>query len=618
MSLRSASADRARGTRAWIARHRVARRSIALASLLPIALALASVAAAMHPGTHHEAEDASPPSPDVISGDGCLQGQAGSFTCANVELLAWMTRASLGFGQVNDIWGWTDPVSGVEYAILGMQRAAVFIDLRVPTQPVHVATLPTQSIGSIWRGIKVYGNHAFVVSEARFHGMQVFDLTQLAAVTAPPQTFAATAWYGGFGTAHNIVINEETGFAYAVGSDTCFGGLHIVDIRDPLHPTFAGCYAGDGYTHDAQCVVYRGPDPDHQGRQICLASNVDALTIVDVTDPAAPIALSSTSYEGVGYTHQGWLSEDQAYFFLDDEFDELDNPALGDPTLTYVWDLSDLDAPFVTGVHQGVASSIDHNQFVVGDHIFQANYTSGLRVLRMGDLSRGELLEVGFFDTHPEGDQQSFNGAWGSYPFFASGIVIVSDINRGMFVLRPDLDGVPRCNDGLDNDGDGLVDHPEDPACSDPADASEGPRNDVRVDIRPYSDANAINPRSRGLLPVALLGEADFDVRDVAVKTLRFGPKAAPPAHELLVYVKDTNRDGIQDLVAFFHVPRTGIERNDSQACLAFETLAGVAYEGCDVVNASSRCGLGAELVLIVPPIAWWRRRRKRRARLPG
>jgi len=591
---------------------RAKRTPIAFASLLAIAFGLAIVAGAHHPDeggeSHQEAEDASPDSPDVISGDACAEGQASSFACSHVELLSWVTRASLGYGQVNDVWGWTDPVTGVEYAILGMQRGTVFVDLSDPTQPVHVASLPTQSLPSIWRSIKVYGNYAFVVSEARFHGMQIFDLRQLAGVTSPPQVFEATAYYDGFTTAHNVVINEATGFAYAVGTTTCAGGLHIVDIRDPLHPAFAGCYSGDGYTHDAQCVVYRGPDVDHQGQQLCFAYNVDALTIVDVTDPGAPIQISSTGYEGYGFTHQGWLSEDQAHLFLDDEFDEL---GIGGHTRTYVWDVSDLDAPFVTGVYEGVASSIDHNQYVVGDHVFQANYTSGLRILRMGDLAKAELLEVGFFDTHPENDETSFNGLWSVYPFFASGIVIVSDINRGLFVFRPDLDAVPRCNDGLDNDGDGFVDHPEDRGCSELAGTSEAPRNDAQIDIRPRIDFNPIHPKSRGEIPVALLGQADFDVRDVDVATVRFGPRAAAPVQKPRAYLRDVNRDGFTDLVAYFRTQEAGIELKDSQACLAFATFAGVAYEGCDVVNDFPRCGLGAELALIVPPIAWWRTRRR-------
>lgn len=79
------------------------------------------------------------------------------------------------------------------------------------------------------------------------------------------------------------MINEETGYLYAVGSRTCAGGLHIVDIRDPSDPQFAGCFADDGYTHDAECVVYSGPDSDYTGHELCFCYNEDTLTIVDVT-----------------------------------------------------------------------------------------------------------------------------------------------------------------------------------------------------------------------------------------------------------------------------------------------------------------------------------------------
>ena len=188
----------------------------------------------------------------------------------------------------------------------------------------------------------MYADHAFVVSEAGDHGMQVFSLARLRAVASPPVVFTADAHYPGFSNAHNVVIDETSGFAYAVGTNTCAGGLHMVDIRAPKAPVFAGCYAEDGYTHDAQCLVYRGPDTPHRGRQICFAANEDTLTLVDVTEKSAPRLLSRTGYAGAGYTHQGWLTEDHVYFLVDDEFDEIRS---GHPTRTWVWDVSDLDAP---------------------------------------------------------------------------------------------------------------------------------------------------------------------------------------------------------------------------------------------------------------------------------
>ena len=86
-----------------------------------------------------------------------------------------------------------------------------------------------------------------------------------------PVTFSETAHYGLFGNSHNIVINEESGFAFAVGCNDCSGGLHMINIQNPTNPTYAGCYSQDGYTHDSQCVIYDGPDSDYQGREICFS-----------------------------------------------------------------------------------------------------------------------------------------------------------------------------------------------------------------------------------------------------------------------------------------------------------------------------------------------------------
>ena len=130
----------------------------------------------------------------------------------------------------------------------------------------------------------MYQNHAFIVSEASNHGMQVFDLTRLRNVPNPPENFTEDAHYDGFGASHNIAINEETGFAYSLGDNTYAGGAHFIDISDPLNPTAAGGYSTDGYTHDAHIKNYNGPDTDYIGKEIYVGSNEDRVVIVDVTD----------------------------------------------------------------------------------------------------------------------------------------------------------------------------------------------------------------------------------------------------------------------------------------------------------------------------------------------
>jgi choice-of-anchor B domain-containing protein len=372
----------------------------------------------------------------------CVNGMAGTFPCQNVDLASFLPLANIGGGTGNDVWGWTDPATNREYALMGRSNGTAFVDVTDAEHPVYLGNLPTHGVASVWRAIKVYANHAFIVSEAPAHGMQVFDLTQLRAVASPPVTFAETAHYNGFSRAHTITANEATGFMYVNGvtsytdaaANKCARGLHMIDVRNPTKPTFAGCFDTDGYTHDSQCVTYHGPDVAYRSREICFNSNEDTLTIVDVTDKKAPRQLSRTPYPGSNYTHQGWLTDDQSLFLVDDELDE---QKLKTKTRTHIFNVSDLDAPTITGIHEGKTTAIDHNLYILGRYAYQANYRSGLRVLDISSAATANLQEVGYFDIYPVDDLPEFNGAWSNYPFFKSGIVLVSGIEQGLFVLRP-------------------------------------------------------------------------------------------------------------------------------------------------------------------------------------
>jgi choice-of-anchor B domain-containing protein len=390
------------------------------------------------------AADTLPPETVILHHTECVDGFAGPYPCLNVDLLSVTPLSELGGGGGTDIWGWTDPDTGKEYAIVPRTDGTAFVDVSDPEEAVYLGNLPSHSGDAVQRDAKTYDHYALIVSEASGHGLQVFDLHELRSVVSPPVTFTETAHYSRFTRAHNIAVDEASGFAYAVGSregaDQCDHGLHMIDLSDPLAPSFAGCYSEDGYTHDVQCVVYAGPDFEHQGSQVCFAANEDTLTIVDVTDKASPVQLSRTGYGGVGYTHQGWLTEDHRWFLLDDELDE---SFFGHNTRTRVFDVADLDQPVLAGHHDGVTGSSDHNLYVRGDLVYEANYRSGLRILRIGDLASAELTEVGFFDVYPADDGVSFNGAWSSYPWFASGNVIVSGREQGLFVLRPVLCSAP-------------------------------------------------------------------------------------------------------------------------------------------------------------------------------
>lgn len=382
----------------------------------------------------------------------CVQGiAADTYPCDRVAMMSHLTLGDLGLSFANDIWGWTDPLTKRDYALIGGSEGTVIVDISDPKRPDIVGTLPTHSSagGQFWRDIKVFDDHAFVVSEHTGHGLQVLDLTQVRGVTGDPVTFTETAHYGAFGNAHNLNINEDTGFAYAVGSNTCAGGLHIVDISDPTAPTGAGCFADHDYIHDTQCVVYDGPDAEHRGREICFNSaaqftgditNVfNTVSIVDVTDKADPVSLSRIEYPRSGYSHQGWLTPDQQYFLHNDELDE----ELGrvPSTTTRIFDVRDLDDPSVLAEVGHGTTSIGHNQYTEGDYVYASNYTSGLRIFDISDVADGVLPSVGWFDLYPENDNATFEGGtWSNYPYFhQKRIVAVSSMERGLFVLRPQV-----------------------------------------------------------------------------------------------------------------------------------------------------------------------------------
>lgn len=398
----------------------------------------------------------------------CVDGMAaGQYPCKNIGLYAHLTPVELLGERLNDIWGWTDPQTGIEYALVCMTDGVTFVNISNPAEPVVVGTLPESHLTdanvvsnngqprvqhhegkSAWRDLKVYNNFAFVVSDAQPHGMQVFDLTRLRNVTNPPKVFEADVLYDKIANAHNIAINTETGYAYIVGSNT-YGGLHIVDITNPLQPTFAGFHSDStvgidstGYVHDTQCVIYNGPDIDYQSDEICFNSSETHFVIANVTNKDSTYTISKGTYDGVAYTHQGWLTTGQKYFLLGDELDEYHQAG---NTRTIIWDVTDLDNPLVIGIYKSPVKAIGHNMYTKNGLLYQSNYTAGLRILSLEGVASGQLTEIAYFDTFPIGDGAKHNGepyfvgTWSNYPYFESGVVIVSDITNGLFILKARL-----------------------------------------------------------------------------------------------------------------------------------------------------------------------------------
>lgn len=404
-----------------------------------------------------------------------------------------------GKGMLNDIWGWTSP-AGQEYALVGTTAGLAVVRVTDPENPEFLGSLESPApgnIGNLWGDPGVFGNFAYFTSEIVGSEIEVVDLSVLDALgpapspdtVLPAPTFKFSG--GGYRSAHNIQVNEETGFAYVAGVHLAEGAANnacgledpprfntlIYDLNtDPTDPDVAACVPNVG-EHDFYPTVYTGPDERFQGHEIVFvfdgrdragmaAGNpIGGFTeIWDTTNKNNIEVLASFRVPGMVFSHQGWTTEEQDFLFINDELDELvaagwlpglfaqpvDEPTTTPETVTYIVDIRELDNPVVVEPFEHDTVSIDHNFIVKGDKIYQANYTSGTRVLQIERDAAGmiSLRPIAHMDTEPRLPSEILNlnqelkfgtaflGQWGIFPLFDSGTIIASDRNNGLIVMR--------------------------------------------------------------------------------------------------------------------------------------------------------------------------------------
>jgi choice-of-anchor B domain-containing protein len=366
-------------------------------------------------------EDASPhavfPSPRQ-SGEGRI-----AFNSSNVQLLGWKTHTDFPGGNVsgNDCWGYTAP-SGREYALIGLSHGTGFVEVTDPGAPV-IVDFESGPI-SLWRGVKTYSSYAYAVSEGG-SGIQVFDL---GAIDSGVVTLVNTVTTGGLTTAtHTVAIDEVSGFLYRAGGGS--QGIVIYDLANPASPNFVGQWHTQ-YVHECDAITWDIPGP-HFGKQLvfCYMGYAGTFKILDTTNKGAITELATFAYPGAVYSHQGWLSSNKQVLYLDDE---IDDGSFGGAR-TRMIDVSNLAAPSYIGFFSGTPS-IDHNLYVKGNRIYESNYRSGLRVF--DNTNPSAPTQIGYFDTFPDDDALAYNSLWSNYPYFASGTIIGSDIERGLWVWR--------------------------------------------------------------------------------------------------------------------------------------------------------------------------------------
>lgn len=365
--------------------------------------------------------------PGYRAGDDGLRGP--SFPAANIQLQSWITIPEFpgGNDEANDCWGYVSP-AGREYAIIGLSDGTGFVDITDPGQPTIRGFISGPY--SIWRDIKTYGQYAYAVSEGG-SGIQVISLANIDDVSP---TLVNTVTTGGTTATHNVAIDTDSGFLYRCGGGS--NGLRIYDLSNPVSPAYVGSWP-DRYVHDAQVVTIDDGQGGSREIAICCSgfnggSVETGIDILDVTNKGNIVSIARYFYSpNAEYSHQAWLSPDRRYLYLNDELDE--GATVAESTM-YVIDLQDLQNPVTVNAVGNGSPAITHNIYTRDQYVFAANYRSGIRVFDATDPANP--FETAFFDTYPANDSQSFNSLWSVYPYFPSGTVIGSDIEKGLFVWR--------------------------------------------------------------------------------------------------------------------------------------------------------------------------------------
>ncbi|MEZ4883236.1 MAG: choice-of-anchor B family protein [Chitinophagales bacterium] len=315
----------------------------------------------------------------------------------------------------NDIWGYVDSRTEIEYAIVGLDHDISIVSLANPANPKEVARIPDSN--SLWHDMKVWNNHIYVTNESS-QGLLIIDVNQLPEVNyvrwngSQDPNFAINMH-----TAHNLFIDEH-GFAYIFGADVGVGGAIILDLnQDPLNPPIVGIYdtryIHDGYVRDN--IMWSAEIND------------GILSVVDVSDKANPQVLATTSTPN-DFTHNCWLSDDGNTIYTTDE---RANAFIAAYDVSDLSDIRELDR-VQSSAGQNV---IPHNTFVKGDFLVTSYYRDGVTV--HDATNPNFLVEIGNYDTSPDYTGDGFNGCWGVYPYLPSGLVIASDIEEGLYVIQP-------------------------------------------------------------------------------------------------------------------------------------------------------------------------------------
>jgi len=390
----------------------------------------------------------------LLAPTACTAGRAGNFPCHNIDYLAQVQLGDISSNptSASNLWGFVDLDDNREYAVMGHRNGTVVVDVTVPGTPVIVGNIAGNP--SLWREVKVFQvstpvngrrpTYAYISTEAPGGGLQIIDLTNLPASVSLANTLME------FSTSHTLYISNvdyssmtalpgQQAYLYIAGANVAGGAFRIYDLVDPENPALVTpSPAGTGYMHDSASMLITDNRTTqcanaHNPCEVLVDFNELSVDLWDVTEKAAPVRLSTTTYPTATYVHSGWPNENSRFIIVHDELDELRRSL---NTHIYTLDINDLRAPNLVTSYLGGTTSTDHNGYTIGNRYYVAHYKRGLVIF--DSTTPTALTEIGSFDTYlsPSANSAGTDGVWGVYPFLPSGTLLVSDIENGLFLLK--------------------------------------------------------------------------------------------------------------------------------------------------------------------------------------
>lgn len=404
------------------------------------------------------------------------------------------------------IWGYTSP-EGKEYAIVGTVNGTSIVDISQPSFPKEIHYIKGPS--GYWREIKTWKNYAYIVHDNSSNDIGV-TIVDLKSIDQNIKTYNFKGANNDIFRAHTLFISDK-GYLFLFGGSKA--GCAIFDLNtDPINPKYLG-FTSKEYIHDGYVF-----------NDTLWASNVyeGYISVWDVTNPKLPFKITQFYTPGT-FTHNSWLSDNRQTLFTTDEKNGTSVAAFNISDLT---DIQLMDEFKIKPNEQ----SIPHNVHVLDNFLILSHYTEGVVI---ADASiPNNIVMTGHFDTSPKYSGGGFFGCWGVYPYFPSKLIIASDIETGLYILKPTYKRANRWN-GIVYDSKTLT-----------------PINQAKVSITGSEDVSTTNY------------DGNYKIGTVESGTIQLKVNADHYQEKVLTFEVNSDSNIVQDV--YLDAVSTKIQNNES------------------------------------------------------